>query len=147
MSVIRAWWARSRRVGSVKPRSRRRGMSLVEVMVVIAIILTLMGILMLGVFRAYNNSKVQTTRLTMTKVNQEVELYILRKKKPPSTSDGLVEAYGGDPVPKDSWDHDFVYVSPGPDGQPYDLISLGSDGQEGGTGNAEDLKWSELRSE
>ena len=37
----------------------------------------------------------------------------------------------------------FLYVTPGPNGQAYDLISLGSDGQEGGNGNAADIRWSE----
>jgi general secretion pathway protein G len=122
-------------------------MSLVEVMVVIAIILTLMSIIAIGVWGIFSDSKVDTTRLTMTKVNERLEIFVLRKKKPPSTSDGLAAVFGNEPVPKDSWNNDFVYVSPGPDGAPYDLISLGADGQEGGTGNAEDLKWSELKNQ
>lgn len=124
---------------------RRRGMSLVEVMVVIAIILTLMSIIAIGVWGIFSDSQVDTTRLTMTRVNERLEIYMLRKKKAPSTSEGLAQVFGSEPVPKDSWNNDFIYVSPGPNGEPYDLISLGSDGQEGGTGNAEDIKWSEVR--
>ncbi len=70
---------------------------------------------------------------------------MLRKKKAPSTSDGLGAVFGGEDVPRDSWGNEFVYVSPGPNGTPYDIISYGSDGQEGGTGNAADIKWSEER--
>jgi general secretion pathway protein G len=123
---------------------RRRGMSLVEVMVVIAIILTLMSVIAIGVWGIFSDSQVDTTRLTMTRVNERLEIYILRKKKAPSSSEGLGQVFGNEPVPKDSWNNDFVYISPGPNGEPYDLISLGSDGQEGGTGNAEDIKWSEV---
>ena len=122
-------------------------MSLVEVMVVIAIILTLMSIIAIGVWGIFSDSKVDTTRLTMTKVNERLEIYMLRTKKPPSSSEGLAQVFGNEVVPKDSWNNEFIYISPGPDGQPYDLVSLGSDGQEGGTGNAEDLKWSELRNQ
>ena len=62
----------------------------------------------------------------------------------PSTSEGLGAVFGNEPIPTDSWGREFVYVSPGPDGEPYDLISYGSDGQEGGTGNAEDIHWSQI---
>jgi general secretion pathway protein G len=120
-------------------------MSLVEVMVVIAIILTLMSIIAIGVWGIFSDSQVDTTRLTMTKINERLEIYQLRKKKPPTSSEGLSVVFGNEAVPKDSWNHDFVYVSPGPNGEAFDIISLGSDGQEGGTGNAADLKWSEMK--
>jgi general secretion pathway protein G len=139
-------WLLARRKGA-PARRNRRAMSLVEVMVVIAIILTLMSIIAIGVWGIFSDSQVDTTRLTMTRVNERLEIYILRKKKAPSGADGLAQVFGNEPVPKDSWNNDFVFISPGPDGQPYDLISLGSDGQEGGTGNAEDIKWSEIRNQ
>lgn len=121
-----------------------RGMSLVEVMVVIAIIVTLMSIVGFGAFTFWENARVQTTQLQMGEMTKRIEIYAL-KKGPPSSSDGLRAVYGKDEPPKDSWEHDFIYVTPGPNGQPYDLISLGADGAEGGTGNDEDLKWSEVK--
>ncbi|MEQ1501487.1 MAG: type II secretion system protein GspG [Myxococcota bacterium] len=141
--MSRFMWHRGGRV--VRGARRRRGMSLVEVMVVIAIILTLMSIIAIGVFRVYGNAMVDTTKITMTKVNEQLEIYTLRKKHAPSTSDGLAAVFGNDPIPKDGWDHELQYMSPGPNGEPYDLLSLGSDGQEGGTGDAEDIRWSDLK--
>ena len=138
-------WLRSLRAG--RKRRGRRGMSLVEVMVVIAIILTLMSVIAIGVWGIFSDSQVDTTRLTMTKINERLEIYVLRKKKPPTSSEGLAAVFGNEAVPKDSWNHDFVYTSPGPNGEPYELVSLGSDGQDGGTGNAEDLKWSEMKNQ
>jgi general secretion pathway protein G len=126
-------------------RRRRRGMSLVEVMVVIAIILTLMSIIAIGVFGIFKDAQVDNTKITMTKVSERLEIHMLRKKKAPSTSDGLAAAFSGEKVPKDAWGNEFQYVSPGPNGEAYDLISLGSDGQEGGTADAEDLRWSEIK--
>ena len=143
--TIQRWLDAQRALLKQARRQGRRGMSLVEVMVVIAIILTLMSILAIGVFQVYGDSQVQTTILAMGKVNERVEIYMLRKKKAPSTSEGLSSVFSGEPVPQDSWGRDFVYVSPGPNGRPYDLISYGSDGQEGGNGNAADIKWSEAR--
>ena len=119
-------------ISNIRRRSRRRGMTLVEVMVVIAIILTLMSVLAYGVFQIFGESKVQTSRLTMMKLSQRVEIYQLHKKKPPSTSDGLAAVLGNEPIPTDGWGNAFVYVSPGPNGKPFDLISYGPDGAEGG---------------
>jgi general secretion pathway protein G len=44
----------------------------------------------------------------------------------------------GSTVPNDPWGTPYIYRSPGERG-PYDLISLGSDRQEGGTGSAADI--------
>lgn len=123
----------------------RRGMSLVEVMVVIAIILTLMGVLGFGVMQIFQTSQVQTTILTMNKVNDRVQIYMLRKKKPPTGSDALREIFGGEEPPTDAWGNPFIFVTPGPNGLEYDIISLGADGREGGTGNNADIKFSEER--
>jgi general secretion pathway protein G len=128
-------------------RRSRRGMSLVEVMVVIAIILTLMSVLALGVWQVFGESQGQTTRLTMGKVSQRIEIFMLRKKKPPTSADGLAAVYGNEKIPQDAWGNDFVYVSPGPNGKQFDLISLGADGQQGGTGNDEDIHWAEEESQ
>ena len=120
----------------------RRGMSLVEVMVVIAIIVTLMSIVGFGALTVFENTRVDTTKLQMHEVNKRIELYTL-KKKPPTTGEGLKAVYNTETVPKDSWGNDFVYVSPGPDGHKYDLISYGADGTEGGDGNDADIRFSD----
>jgi general secretion pathway protein G len=119
-------------------------MSLVEIMVVIAIIVTLMSIVAFGAFTVFDDAKVQFTTLQMHQVSKRIELYSLKKGEP-STSDGLKTVYGDEAIPLDGWDREFVYVSPGPSGSPYELVSYGSDGTEGGTGNDADLKWSEVR--
>jgi general secretion pathway protein G len=120
----------------------RRGMSLVEVMVVIAIILTLMGVLAFGVFSVFGEAQVDATRLTMNRINQRLEIYHLRKKKVPS---GLEEVFADDRdgVPTDAWGNEFRLVTPGPGNDKWDLISMGADGSEGGTGQNADLKSSE----
>ena len=121
-------------------RSGERGMSLLEVMVVIAIILTLMGVLAFGVMSVFGDSQVQTTILTMGKVDERVQIYMLRKKKPPSTGDGLAAVYGNEGVPTDAWGNEIQYVQGGGKGRKFDLVSFGPDGVEGG---GDDIVWSE----
>lgn len=127
-----------------KSPRRRRGMSLVEVMVVIAIIVTLMSIVGLGAMNAYENSIVEMTNIKMHEVNKQIELYSL-KKKVPSTGEGLGTVYGSGSVPQDGWGNDFSYISPGPNGLKYDIISYGADGTEGGEENNADIKFSEQK--
>jgi general secretion pathway protein G len=44
-------------------------------------------------------------------------------------------------VPKDGWGREILYRVPGGQGKPYDLVSLGSDGREAGSGDAADLRY------
>lgn len=121
-------------------RVARRGMSLLEVMVVIAIILTLMGVLAFGVMQVFGDSQVQTTLLTMGKVDERVQIYMLRKKKPPTSGEGLAVVYKDGNLPTDAWGNEIKYAAPGGNGRPFELISMGPDGNEGG---GDDIVWSE----
>lgn len=42
-------------------------------------------------------------------------------------------------VPRDPWKNDYVYIVPGPEGKPYEIISYGRDGDEGGEGEDSDI--------
>ena len=42
-------------------------------------------------------------------------------------------------IPRDEWGNAFVYMVPGPDGTPYEILSYGSDGEPGGEGEAADI--------
>lgn len=126
--------------GGLARRALRRGMSLLEVMVVIAIILTLMGVLAFGVMSVFGDSQIQTTILTMGKVDERVQIYMLRKKKPPTTSEGLAAVYKDGDLPEDAWGSPIKYVAPGGNGRPFDLVSFGPDRVEGG---GDDIVFSE----
>jgi len=113
------------------------GLTLVEIIIVIAILGTLMAILAGSLFGAQDEANVDMTRIQMSQVDQGLQMYVAKHSgKYPSTSDGLAAAkkyFKGSEVPKDAWGNDFIYYSPGTHGDhPYELISLGKDGQEGG---------------
>jgi general secretion pathway protein G len=122
-------------------REQRRGMTLVEVMVVIAIVLTLMSALALGVWTVFSDAQAETTKVTMNRAAQKVEIYYLRKKKIPND---LGEVFAGEPEPVDGWGNKFVLRAGGNGNRKFDLISYGADGAEGGSGNDEDIRLSDL---
>ena len=65
---------------------RRRGMSLVEIMVTIAIVVTISSVLAISVMHVWQEANVGSTKLTMSQVGQEVVSYSLRKGRVPTTS-------------------------------------------------------------
>jgi general secretion pathway protein G len=56
----------------------------------------------------------------------------------PSDSDKWDGPYLAKEIPKDPWGNDYVYKCPGEHG-PYDLMSYGMDGVQGGEGNDLDI--------
>lgn len=126
-------------------RRHREGLTLVEIMVVIAILGVLMTVLGGSLLGALDDANVDATKLTMGKIDQALQIYAAKHKgKYPSTSDGLEAAAKYMPdskVPQDAWGNDFQYFSPGTSsGNPYELVSLGKDGESGGDDAAADIQ-------
>ncbi|MCB9742760.1 MAG: type II secretion system major pseudopilin GspG [Alphaproteobacteria bacterium] len=125
----------------------QRGMTLVEIMVVIAILGTLMSVIAFGAIGALDDGNIETTKIQMKQIESALQLYAAKNKgKFPTTSEGLEAAKKHFPdgsVPKDSWGNSFLYFSPGSNSSaPYEIISLGKDGVEGGEdANADIQSW------
>jgi len=128
-------------------------MTLVEIMVVITIIIGLMSVLAVQVLGALEQANQDTTKIKIRQVEQALQMYAIKHKgKFPSTSEGLAAAdkYMPNPgeVPKDEWDNEFQYFSPGSHGDnAYEIISLGKDGKEGGDSYDSDIHSWELDKE
>jgi general secretion pathway protein G len=63
---------------------------------------------------------------------------LVKKPSDPSIRNWRPEGYVKQLV-KDPWNRDYVYQAPGTNGAPYDLYTLGADGQPGGEGSDADL--------
>ena len=122
----------------------RKGMSLVEIMVVIAIIGVLMTVVAVNVLGSLDDANAKATRIQIKKIEEQLIVYAAdHKGKFPSSLDAIKKKLPNGEVPKDAWDNDFQYAAPGGEGRPYDIVSYGKDGQAGGTeANAGITSWS-----
>jgi len=134
-------------------RGAQQGFTLIEVMVVVVILGILAALIVPNVMGRGEKAKVDTSKITLANVASALDQYKLDNNKYPSTQEGLdalinqpasaknwmAGGYLKGGMPKDSWDNDLQYVSPGSSGRPYDLYSFGADGKEGGEGNDADL--------
>jgi len=127
-------------------RNSRAGMTLVEIMVVITIIITLMSVMAVVVLGRLDDANADMTRIRIGQLEQSLQMYAVKHKgKYPSTSQGLSAAdrYMPTPgeVPTDAWGNEFQYFSPGTHGSAdYEIVSLGKDGKEGGEDAGSDIQ-------
>ena len=101
------------------------------------------------VLKWLSGAKSDAARIQIEALGTGLDLYRLEVGSYPPTLEALVtQPSGADRwngpylkkivVPKDPWGRDYVYRNPGENG-PYDLVSLGSDGAEGGEGEDRDI--------
>jgi general secretion pathway protein G len=129
---------------------RTKRFTLIEVVVVIVILALLAGIATPLYFRHIKKAKISTARTQISLFEQGIFDFRVDMDRLPDSNSGLrslIENVNGEEkwkgpylkkLPKDPWGHDYVYVCPGQHGD-FDIISYGSDGQPGGTGDAADL--------
>ncbi|ROT99661.1 type II secretion system protein GspG [Marinobacter sp. R17] len=138
----------------MKQLNRNAGFTLIEIMVVMVILGLLVAIVAPNILGRSDQARVTVAQTQMSNIANALDLYRLDNGSYPSTQQGLqalVSKPSGSPepknwnpdgylknVPQDPWDNDYQYISPGVNG-PYDLFSYGSDGREGGEGDAADI--------
>jgi general secretion pathway protein G len=137
------------------PRPAARGFTLLEMLVVMVIIGLLAGLVGPRLFGKVDASKVQTAKTQIKMLKSALGIMQLDVGSLPPADQGLkwlVEAPTGEParsqwkgpyvdskLPADPWGNAYVYRVPGANGQPFDIVSMGADGREGGEGLAADI--------
>jgi general secretion pathway protein G len=138
-------------VATVLRRNRARGFTLLELLVVMVIIGLLVGFVGPKYFSQVGKSEVKAARAQIDGLEKALDQYRLDLGQYPTSEQGLLaltqapngEARWGGPylkkaAPPDPWGRAYVYRQPGEHGE-YDLLSLGKDGQPGGSGEAADI--------
>jgi general secretion pathway protein G len=136
--ILRLWQQGQRRR---RPGRYERGMTLVEIMVVVVIMSLVAGVVGVAVFNALETAQKDTTKTQIRQLSDSLDIYRLQFRRYPSTAEGLgaltQSKDGGKPVmealPKDPWGNDYVYLFPGVrNANAFDLMSYGPDGAQGG---------------
>jgi general secretion pathway protein G len=140
----------------MKNRTRRqRGVTLIEMMVVVTIIALFAALVLPKMMHQADRAKVTSARAQIDSFSTALGAYKLDTGTYPTTEQGLqalrlqpegVENWQGPYLQKeigtDPWQHPFVYHYPGEHGDEPDIISLGADGAPGGDGfNADIVSW------
>jgi len=129
--------------------SRPHGFTLLELLVVLAILGLIATFAAPQVLKWLSGAKSDSARIQIEALSTGIDLYRLEVGSYPPDLEALVsQPPGADrwdgpylkkrTVPKDPWGRDYIYRYPGENG-PYDLYTLGADGQEGGSGEDADV--------
>ena len=136
--------------------SRERGMTLIEILVVLVLIGIVLGIVGGNFIGKGEKAKADAAKIEIGQISQTLDLYKLEVGRYPTTQEGLqalISAPAGvtnwngpywkkNTVPKDPWGTEYRYASPASNA-PYEIVSLGADGKEGGEGPNKDISSSQ----
>ena len=131
------------------------GLTLIEMIVVLAIIALIAGLIVPNVIGRPDEARVTVAAADLRTISAALKMYRLDNAGYPTTQQGLAalaekptsapiprtwpeEGYLAE-VPRDPWDRPYVYRSPGANGSGFDLFSLGKDGKPGGEGIDADI--------
>lgn len=138
---------------------KRNGFTLIEIMVVIIILGMLAAFVIPNVTGKSEEAKQKLVCIQMKSLSEALKMFKIDNGSYPTAEEGLsalitnpsTDVYTsysksgyveGKHLPKDPWNHPYIYLN---DGSMFDLVSLGADGKEGGKDEGKDHKLSECR--
>ncbi len=133
---------------------KKRGFTLIELMIVVSIIGVLSAIVVPKLMQRAQEAKVTAAMMQIKNFKTALEMFYLDNGFYPSTEQGLQALVkkpttGREPkhyrsggyiekIPRDPWGNPYIYRCPGEHGA-YDIISYGADGEPGGDGADKDI--------
>lgn len=115
-------------------RASERGLTLVEIMIVLTIMASIMGIVGFAARGAIINGRIKTAETEVSQLAQAITSYWVMRQEYPDSLDQLAEPPAGmapiiDKVPLDPWRNDYQYSH---DNNGFEIVSMGPDGSAGG---------------
>ena len=131
------------------PRDRaQRGFTILEIVIVFILLAGIMAFVGPKIFEQMGKAKSSEAKIRIQDLAGRIEMYKLENGRYPESLQSLVKQpagadkwagpYAKDTDLKDAWGNDYRYTIPG-QGKPFDLVSLGADGREGGEGENRDV--------
>lgn len=135
-----------------QPTRRRRGFTLLELLVVMFILVLLAGVATVAYTKHIEEAKHVKAKADIDTLDTAIKTYHIQNGAYPPSLDALRTKPSGEdlpnwngpylekPVPDDPWNQPYHYVVPGDkNSNSYDLYTLGKDGKEGGSGSDADV--------
>jgi general secretion pathway protein G len=133
-------------------RNKQTGLTLLEVMVVLAIIALVAGLATPKLMESFGRAKSRTASLQMENLKGAVQLFYIDVGRYPTEAEGLdalltvpsgLDGWRGPYLDgataiNDPWERRYVYSAPGAV-QPFELLSYGRDGKAGGSNEDSDI--------
>ncbi len=143
----------------MKNTQKRNAFTLIEIMVVIIILGMLAAFVIPNITGKSEEAKQKLVCVQMKSLSEGLKMFKIDNGTYPTAEEGIAalitnpsaDAYPsynkngyleGKNLPKDPWNHPYIYLN---DGEMFDLVSLGADGKEGGSDDKKDQKLSECR--
>lgn len=128
--------------------NRQNAFTLIELLIVMAILALLAGLVGPTLWNKLSGAKRDVTATQIKNIESSLDSYRLDMGKfPKELSELIVDSTGKSAwdgpymkkIPKDPWESDYQYVSPGQHNKDYDLYSMAADSQEGGEEDNKDI--------
>jgi len=137
----------------------KKAFTLIEIMIVVIILALIASLVVPNIIGQGERAKEKLVCVQMKSLKNALDSFKVEEGRYPTTTEGLKaliknpnpEKYknypkngflGSKTLPKDPWGNDYIYVNNNGD---IDIISLGADGKEGGSGENKDIKLSECQ--
>ncbi len=138
-------------------RASRAGFTLVEILVVIAIISLLAGVVLLNIAPQIGMGSQAAAKAQIQVLSSAVTTYRMAHGRYPTQPQGLealVRKPAEEPIPRnypeggylngrtvplDPWKRPYIYLIPGRQNENFEILTYGADGEPGGSGANADL--------